>query len=253
MKSAQQRLDKKINSLSAKLEQFPDGKLICNRNGNRYKWYHSDGHNWTYIPKDKRQLAEALAVKKYMICQKDYLEQEKRAVEHYLEVCPKENKAEQLLLEESEYQKLLTPYFSPMSSELSEWMAESYEKNPKYPERLTQKAGGGTFVRSKSEAMIDMALRFHNIPFRYECLLELDGVSYYPDFTIRHPVTGKTFYWEHFGMADDPEYCRKSCSKLQTYMYHGLIPNINLITTYETLEEPLNMEIIEKIVEYHFM
>lgn len=30
--------------------------------------------------------------------------------------------------------------------------------------------------------------------------------SIHPDFTVRHPITGKRIYWEHFGMMDDQEY-----------------------------------------------
>lgn len=252
MKSEQQRLDKEIKSLSSKLKHFPEGKLICNRNGARYKWYQSNGHKWTYIPKKNRQLAESLAVKRFLQCQKEYLEQEQGAVECYLKACPKENRAEQLLTEQSEYQNLLAPYFVPKSQALLEWAEEDYDTNPKCPENLTQKVGEGLVVRSKSEAMIAMALRFHKIPFRYECLLEMDGVFYYPDFTILHPDTGKVYYWEHFGMMDDSEYCRKTFSKLHTYASHGIIPSLNLITTYETLEEPLNMEMIETMIKYHF-
>ncbi len=92
-------------------------------------------------------------------------------------------------------------------------------------------------MRSKSEAMIDMVLRIRKIPFRYKCLLELGGISFYPDFTIRHPVTAAVFYWEHFGIVDDPKYCQKAYSKLYTYFSYGIIPSINLIITYETREK----------------
>lgn len=42
----------------------------------------------------------------------------------------------------------------------------------------------------------------HNEAFRYECLLKLGDSAYYPDFTIKHPKTGKTYYWEHFGQKN---------------------------------------------------
>ena len=77
-----------------------------------------------------------------------------------------------------------------------------------------------------------------NIPYRYECALELDEFITYPDFTIMHPITVKLFYWEHFGLMDDPHYCQKHFLKLQNYISHGIIPSINLITTYETKSPP---------------
>ncbi len=253
MKSKYESLEKQIYSLATQLKRFPKGKLICTRNGTRYKWYRSDGHTQTYIPKKNRELAESLAVKKYLTLQKQNLEQEKKAVESYLKRYPQINEAEKLLAEKSGYLDLLSPYFKPISEELSEWAEAPYDKNPNYIEQLNQKTGGGIRVRSKSEAMIGMVLHMRKIPFRYECLLELGGIAFYPDFTIRHPVTGNVIYWEHFGMMDDPEYCRKTCSKLQIYTSYGIIPSINLITTYETRDDPLNMEMIEKIVEYYFM
>ena len=112
------------------------------RNDNRYKWYISDGHTSTYLPK----------------------------------------------------------------KELLKWMNSPYEHNTKYPEQLTLKTISGHTVRSKSEALIDMALHVNKIPFRYECALPLSDIVLYPDFTIRHPQTGNFYYWEHFGLMDDLNY-----------------------------------------------
>lgn len=252
VKSECEKLETEIRSISLQLEQLPEGKLICNKNGMWYKWYHSDGHHWTYIPKNKRAYAESLAVKTFLEEQKNYLSKKKRAAEQFLKVCPRENRAEQLLAEASGYQELLAPYFEPKTEELLKWAKEKYDRNPNYLEQLSQKVSDGSYVRSKSEAMIDLVLRLNKIPFRYECLLELGGVPYYPDFTIRHPITGKVFYWEHFGLMDEPEYCRKTFSKLQTYASFNIIPTINLITTYETRKEPLNLEMIEREVKYYF-
>ena len=81
----------------------------------------------------------------------------------------------------------------------------------------------------------------------------LENITLNPDFTIRHPETGIIFYWEHFGLADDSEYCRSMNSKLALYTAHGIIPTINLITTYETKDVPLSLEMVEKIVEYYFL
>ena len=44
---------------------MPKGKLICAKNGAYIKWYKSDGHNITYIPKRNRELAERLAYKRF--------------------------------------------------------------------------------------------------------------------------------------------------------------------------------------------
>ena len=77
-------LDKKISTIQQKLLNYPSGKLICTQNGNYIKWYHSDGHIQTYIPKKKREYAEQLAAKKYWTLRLEELIREQRAVESYL-------------------------------------------------------------------------------------------------------------------------------------------------------------------------
>lgn len=151
-----------------------------------------------------------------------------------------------------EYKALLVPYFTPQSQEVSEWMNASYERNPKHPELLIHKSSSGNLVRSKSESLIDTFLFLNKIPFRYECALQLGEITLFPDFTIRHPKTGAIFYWEHFGLMDNPTYSQNVFSKLQLYASHGIIPSIQLITTYETKENPINADIIEKIITYYF-
>lgn len=206
------------------------------------------------IPLQKNKfLAEQLAQKKYLSLLLDDLENEKRAIEFYLRHHSTSGKSENLLLNPSEYQKLLAPFFSPLSKELSDWMHAPYSSNPHHPENLIYKTVSGNLVRSKSEMLITMCLHLHNIPFRYECALQLNPITIYPDFTLRHPDTGNYMYWEHFGMMDNAKYAEKACSKLHTYTSNGLVPGIHLITTYETKENPLSTELIEKIIQYYFL
>ena len=101
--------------------------------------------------------------------------------------------------------------------------------------------------------MIIKILKQHNIPYRYEAKLILGNTIIYPDFIIRHPKTGETYYWEHFGLIDDANYSKKTFSKLQAYTSNGIIPTINLITTYETKTHPLSIESVEKIVKEYFL
>lgn len=54
-----------------------------------------------------------------------------------------------MLTDSSEYQQLLTPFFSPISHELSQWMHEKYDKNIAHPENLIYSTASGNVVRSK--------------------------------------------------------------------------------------------------------
>ena len=201
----------------------------------------------TYIPKKDREVAEKLAIKKYLTLKLEALNQEQTAIQFYLRHHSQDSgKAEDLLREHAGYRELLEPYFKSESWRLAEWANDEYDKNASYPEHLIHKTSAGILVRSKSEAMIVHALYTNQIPFRYECALHLASTTLYPDFTIRHPKTGETFYWEHFGMMGDPDYSQKAFSRMQLYNSNGIIPSIQLITTFETLAYPLNHETIEK-------
>lgn len=103
------------------------------------------------------------------------------------------------------------------------------------------------------ELLIDNLLYTNKIPFRYECELQLGASIIYPDFTIRHPKTGEVYYWEHFGKMDGINYCKNACAKLQLYALHGIIPSINLITTYETQKNPLSIDMVTEIIERFFV
>lgn len=251
---ANQTLTVQINSIKEQLKNFPDGTLICAKNGTAYKWYIYNSPNTLYLPKKEHALAEQLALKKYLSLTLQDLMQQQKAINAFLKHCPiQPNSAEQLLKDNPEFQRLLSSYYKPFNQELSEWIAEEYETNPRFQEQRTHKTLSGNMVRSKSEALIDMILYTNHIPFRYECKLQLNNVTIYPDFTIRHPLTGEVYYWEHFGLMDNLAYSKNAFHKLQLYSENGIIPSINLITTYETFEHPLSIEEIDHIVKRYFL
>ena len=213
------RLEEEICMLQAELRKLPAGKFFCTENGKYYKWYLTDGKNNTYIPKKDRILAEKLAMRKYLTLRLEDLSHEKRAIDFYLRHHNINDKRSEKLLQMPAYHELLSPHLIPLSKELHQWAIAPYEKNPKYQEQLIYKAASGN----------------------------------YPDFTIRHPETGSIYYWEHFGMIDNPSYCQNMISKLQLYTSHGIYPSIQLITTYETKNHPLNPEIVQKLIEFYFL
>ena len=247
------RLTNEADKIKKQLAHLPKGKLLCAGNGKYVKWYQSDGHKHVYIPKKNRPLAEALAYRKYLTYRLDAIQKELYALNLYLRHHKLDYDTSHLsLLTSHGYSELLKPHFHPLSTELKEWMNSSFESNSLYPEGLIHPAPNGRMVRSKSEALIAMCLTSHGIPFRYEALLILDETIYYPDFTLRHPQTGDFYYWEHFGMMDDPKYCQRTATKLTQYAQNGILPDFQLITTYETKLHPLSSDHINFIIEHYF-
>ena len=125
-----------MKDIQEKLKKMPEGKLICSHTGPYCKWERSDGHKKTYIPKKDRALAEKLAAKKYLSALWNDLKHEKDAIDLYLRRHSNyEPQVDKLLTDSIEVEKLLSPYLSPLSKELEEWMNSPYEHNLKHPEQ----------------------------------------------------------------------------------------------------------------------
>lgn len=247
------RLEEQINTLQSQINELPSGKLICSSTGKYCKWYISNGHQKHYLPKKMRHLAEQLSAKKYMSLLIDELSQEKRAIDFYLNHHNQSDSKSAELLNNPEYSDLLSSFFTPISEELTQWVNAPYTTNQLFSEQLIHKSISGHLLRSKSESIIDTFLYLNKIPFRYECALHLGESTIFPDFTIRHPMTGQTYYWEHFGLMDNPKYYKNAYSKLQLYTSCGIVPSIQLITTFETKNQPLSSEMVEKIITHYFL
>lgn len=244
------RLEKKLKAAYEQMKDLPDGTLHCKASGKYRKMYIKDNGTVTYINRTMRPLAEKLAVKKYLSLLIEELQLDIKFLDSYLATYQNGSRKSELLLSKtSEYQKLLTSYFKPVSSEMIVWMNAPYDQNTNYPEHLIHSSCTGHMLRSKSESLIDIALYMYQIPFRYECALQLGLLIFYPDFTIRHPHTGQIIIWEHFGMMDDPVYAKNAYDKLQIYAQNGYIPSVNMIITFETKDHPLSFEKIQETIQ----
>lgn len=247
------QLDKQIQELQKKLSTYPGGYLLCVQNGKYIKNIHVNNGVNTYVPKKNLSFARTLAEKKYLTAALDDLLIEQQAIDSFLKYYHNYTPNTQKLLGSPTYRKMIPSSFKPLSDELAQWSVEAYEKNPAHPDQLRHPCFSGHIVRSKSEALIDQALFSHQIPFRYECALKFDELTFYPDFTIRHPDTGQIFYREHFGMMDSSSYSQNAFQKLQIYSAHGYIPTINLIISFETRNHPLTTEKIETLIQQYFL
>ena len=249
-----EELEKELNNIQVQLTKLPSGKLICTRNGASTKWYVRDNDILTYLPKQKRSFAEQLAVRKYLTLRVDELLQEKEAIDSYFRHLSRPKyKSTKLLEAGSPYLELMSSYFTCESQDLLHWAQAPYAHNQQYVEQCIHKTSSGNLVRSKSEAIIDMLLSINKIPFRYECELRLKGTVIFPDFTIRHPITGKYYYWEHLGMMDEAPYYTNAYDKLKLYAANGILPGLNLILTCETKAKPLSTETVERTISNYFL
>lgn len=158
------------------------------------------------------------------------------------------NTSQKLLATDSNYHTFLAKALIPDA-----WAGVSYEQNPYKREDLIHNTFSGMKVRSKSEEIIANILFTNHIPFRYEAPLTLNGSTMYPDFTIKNPKNNSYTYWEHLGLMDKKEYKDHAMEKISTYCDHNIIPDVNLILTYETQKHPLDSSWVQQLVMRNFM
>lgn len=100
------------------------------------------------------------------------------------------------------------------------------------------------FVRSKSEVIIANMLVSEEVPFVYEePLYAPDGTMFLPDFTVK--FRGETYYWEHVGRLDLPDY--RAHWEIKEKWYEKHFPG-KLLTTYEGKD--LSIDAMTIIKEY---
>ena len=110
----------------------------------------------------------------------------------------------------------------------------------------------GERVRSKSEKIIADRLNFLGIPYRYEAPVKLKmsvrTILLHPDFTILNKRTRKEIIFEHFGLADDPEYAVSMVKKINLYLLNGYVLGDTLIFSQETDTVPLDTRVLDKML-----
>lgn len=191
--------------------------------------------------------------KNYLMYQLEDKRLENKALEEHIRILSTGyGNVQRFLNTPSEALRLFSKHHKFIEDEVNEWYITPYQKNNGHPEDLIFNTITGEKVRSKSEVIIYTALLNHHIPFHYEENIKFGNEVLSPDFTLRHPKTGKLYLWEHFGAIEKKGYRDKNLKKLKTYIQNGYYPTINLITTFETLDDPLDPVYVEKLIEYYF-
>ena len=264
-----------LMSLERELQMLPQGTLRTIRHNNKYYYYQRIDNKLKYLPASDILNAEALARKSLIFkniavlkknlsalrnCAKKYTPYDPDLVyESISSSCRslidarvtgnlkidtlKASTASPLM-----FDKNISPITYPGDTDIQEWQAKPFESNPLYRENLIHTTPKGEKVRSKSESIIAWLLWKNKIPYKYEAPLHINGVTYYPDFVIMHPVTKKIYYWEHFGRVDDENYLFHMDNKIMQYRKGGIVPWDNLLVTYDTVEGSINPQAIEKII-----
>ena len=263
----QKRLEKLktlAESLKNENENLPVGRLRIAQRNQHPEFYlvpEKSNEQGKYIQKENHDLAVQLAQKDYNCKILKIINKEITGLQNYLTQTDNgnaiQNQFEKLSVSR---QNLISPVTFPDKGFIENWLSITWQGLPfsdDAPDLFTENKER---VRSKSEVIIANSLLHNNIPYHYEFPLTLYNkghknapVTIYPDFCCLNTRTHKEFYWEHFGLMDNPEYAKKTTSKLRLYAENNYFPGRNLIITMETQSEQLSTLQIEQLIKEFLM
>ena len=149
----------------------------------------------------------------------------------------------------SPYRQFILSHLQNEYSWIIDWYLTDFEKSTDHPEQLIFPVKLGFNVRSKSEVLIADRLYEEGILLHYEEKLSLSDHSCRPDFNI--PITFYEKYkWEHFGAMDKSFYFNITRGKILDYLDNQMFPGINMLTTYETKQNPLTEEQVDHVISW---
>ena len=210
-------------------------------------------NNGRYLKKSEEDLARRIAQRDYDIRVIKQVQERIKAINTFLKIY-ETTSLKMLYTKIHPYRrKLISPMILSDEEYIKQWQAVEYKGKPfseDEPEIITER---GERVRSKSEKIIADKLYILGIPYRYEYPIMLEGnIKIYPDFTIFRMPQRDEVYLEHFGMMDDSSYVEKVMYKLNTYERNGIYLGVNLFITHESVRNPLNTKVLDRLIRKLF-
>lgn len=249
-------LERIIKESERRMKTAPEGSVYTMKHGKKYQFYVREkpsDRKGTYLHPSEHKKAVALIQKKYDRQVIAEAQKQLKVINRFLDGYEPDILKE-VYRSQSEIRRAnIIPAEIPDEEYAAAWQAVEYEHKSfaeDMPEHFTNR---GERVRSKSEVLIANMLDQAGIPYRYECPVVLSGITFFPDFTALRTSDRQIYYWEHLGMMDDPEYCCDNLQKIRIYERNGIIPGVNLICTMETIQMPLNVTVINRMIEAYFM
>lgn len=249
----------------ARLSRMPDeGRLRIRKTRGYVQFFQvtrKGEHNGYYLSQKNGadlKLTRRLAQKSYTEILIKNCKQFSNAISDFLRKIP-ETDIRNIKAECPEFRGLVTP---PSENEMTDaefianWRAVTYKGKEISEESARYTTNRGETVRSKSEKIIADLLDSRDIPYRYEFPMKMKlglgrSAVFYPDFFILGPDR-KEIVLEHFGLMDNPEYCRNALGKMNIYLANGIYPGDRFIFTYETSDMPFDSRLLGKMLDKMF-
>ena len=235
-------LEKRLKNCEVELASSPQGELYQVHRGGVVEFYcatrDGNGRLARHSLRKEPDVAAALARKAYLREEHKRLKEDADYLKQILDI-RQGMTAENVIGHLPErFQRLPKEWLLGIRNEpkiltkADQWAAASYRQSNYKPEEKRKITSRGLHVRSMAEVVCCERYYYHDVPFRYEAVLEIDGYTFAPDFTLMRRRDGKIFYHEHCGLPHVPRYRDRHKWKMQMYERAGIVPWDNLIVTY---------------------
>lgn len=245
------QLDFLINEEGKVLQRAPEGRIKIGHRSNGSVYYvMADDDGDKYLSVKDKTLAKSLIQKSYNQKILKAAIDEKRMLVNLIENYPKTIAEEIYSSLSKDRQQLISPIIIPDDEYIKIWESKPFTPKPFEhgdPEYYSNK---GERVRSKSEKIIADRLFARNVPYRYECPLDVPELGViHPDFTILNIYKRKEVYLEHCGMMGDPGYVNKLIRRNNCYSKAGIILGDRLFMSFESDKYPLDTRALDNLID----
>lgn len=248
---------KLVHKLEQLLSRCPEGRIEMTTANGKPKYFLMRGGMRKYLRQEESWLIRNLLEKSYYKQLLAKAKDNQRAMEDFLKHYDPDAEARVYEKLHPHRRSLVEPLIAPDDVFVQKWLEEhrrmAAERPNPYPVTEEFVTNNGEIVRSKSEKIIADLLLKLGIPYVYECPLDTPGGTIYPDFTILDITTRETYYWEHRGRMDKPDYVEKNLWKEHLYALQGIFPGQKLLFSEESDTSHLRTVDVEAMIRTLFL
>jgi len=250
------------NQQSRRVEELAEFEEVClksriHRNGSEYYYVREKGSRQsTYIGRGSDVTVNSIKESKYLRKSLSIIEGDINCLEQVLErLQPVDYDSIDALLPKI-YRGAKLIYAEAANEKLRLWKEQALAYKARFntyrPEELKIVTKDGTYVRSKSEALIYNALLDLGLTFVYEMPMRIGTKTYWADFVILSEQDYETeIILEHQGLMNSERYRMRFIEKLHGYWKSGYIMGVNIFFTFDNPDGGLDLTPVYDAVNNH--
>lgn len=241
--------------LEERVENSPRGRIQSTLSKKKYPQFYifeetKQGYEKRYARKAEMGLVRKIAQREYDEEVLKIVRERRTKIEEFIGNMDKRSLEDIYNNSCASRKMLITPIEWSDDEYIEKWIEKMELNGNTYPKPSNIITEKGEQVRSKTEKIIADKLYYNNIPYVYEPKIVLqDGRCLFPDFCMLNLRLRKTFYLEHFGMMDNPEYSARTVEKIEEYQRCGYWQGKNMLYTFETQNRMPDMRNLDNMIK----